>query len=266
MSFKIKETQLKNGGTIRAGVFGNGPRNVLILPGMSLVPVTEYTGAVEDRFGMYADRYTFWLIDRKRPVEEGYSIKAMSADTAEAVKAWGIEKADVYGASQGGMIALYMALDFPELVNSIVVASAGTKVCEGGREILESWTSVADRGSAEEVAHAMFNCIYSDKLLEGMAEALDAQAKQFDDKECPRIKILAKACLDSDMTSEICRIGCPVFAVGGELDPIFDQEAFGALIREMPGCESYIYPKAAQAVYDEAPDFVDRAIKFLDRQ
>ncbi len=48
--------------------------------------------------------------------------REMAKDHAEAMTALGISKADVLGISQGGMIAQYLAIDYPDLVNKLILA------------------------------------------------------------------------------------------------------------------------------------------------
>ena len=48
--------------------------------------------------------------------------KFMALDIAAAMDTLGIKNADIFGVSQGGMIAQYLAIDRPDLVNKLVLA------------------------------------------------------------------------------------------------------------------------------------------------
>ena len=74
-----------------------------------------------------------------------YTIEELADDAASVLDARGLERADVYGHSMGGFIALTLALRRPELVRSLVLVGTGP----GGpdheplpRETLEIWLSV----------------------------------------------------------------------------------------------------------------------------
>ncbi|MGN0250788.1 MAG: alpha/beta fold hydrolase [Oliverpabstia sp.] len=65
---------------------------------------------------MYANDYKVFIFSRKNDLEEGYSTRDMARDQAEAMKMLGIKSANILGISQGGMIAQYLAIDYPDLV------------------------------------------------------------------------------------------------------------------------------------------------------
>jgi len=55
--------------------------------------------------------------------EGPYSIMQMANDTASLMDAIGIERADIFGVSMGGMIAQQMALDYPHHVDKLILGS-----------------------------------------------------------------------------------------------------------------------------------------------
>ena len=58
------------------------------------------------------------------PLDRPMSFKAMAADVAEVIRSLGHDSVDVVGYSMGGTVGLRLALDRPELVDRLVVASA----------------------------------------------------------------------------------------------------------------------------------------------
>jgi len=62
-----------------------------------------------------------------------YTIEMMAEDTAGLLRALGIARADVIGVSMGGRIAMALALQHPEVVRSLVLASTSARVVRGTR-------------------------------------------------------------------------------------------------------------------------------------
>jgi 3-oxoadipate enol-lactonase len=54
-----------------------------------------------------------------------YSVRLFAADTAALIKSLGIDRVHVVGISMGGMIALQLAIDAPNLVRSLVIVNSG---------------------------------------------------------------------------------------------------------------------------------------------
>lgn len=72
-------------------------------------------------YRMYANDYKVFIFSRKNDLEEGYSTRDMARDQAEAMKMLGIKSANILGISQGGMIAQYLAIDYPDIIEKFAV-------------------------------------------------------------------------------------------------------------------------------------------------
>ena len=77
-----------------------------------------------------------------------------------------------------------------------------------------------------------------------------------------RMGIMARSCYEFDCRSELGKIRCPVLVMGGEKDRTIGA-AGSRELAEYLGCECYIYPDYGHAVYDEAPDYKDRMLRFF---
>src|SRR5690349_17369399 len=62
---------------------------------------------------------------RTADIDRDMSMAAFAGDVAGLLGQLGVEQADVFGFSLGGGTALQLALDHPELVGRLIVASAG---------------------------------------------------------------------------------------------------------------------------------------------
>ena len=99
-------------------------KNLIMLPGLGdgLSTVKGMAFVFSMMYRIYAKKFTVYVFSRKNHLQEGYSTREMAKDHAEAMTALGISKADVLGISQGGMIAQYLAIDYPDLVNKLILA------------------------------------------------------------------------------------------------------------------------------------------------
>ena len=99
-----------NGGKQLCITFGRGSHSLVLIQGLRLAPL-KGTGAFAARYyRMFSETYTVYIFDRKEPVLPGCTIHDLAEDLAAAMDRLGLRGADVFGASQGGMIAQDLAI------------------------------------------------------------------------------------------------------------------------------------------------------------
>ena len=129
-----------NGDTINYLVFGQGSKTLVILPGLSdgLTPVHGQFQALSFAFSYrrIAQHFKVYLFSRRNTLPPIYTTRQMAADQALAMKVLGIKAASVLGVSQGGMIAQYLAVDYPELVSRLVLALTTAQPAQMTRDVL----------------------------------------------------------------------------------------------------------------------------------
>ena len=123
--------------------FGRGERSLVILPGLSVQSVTGAAEAVAQAYAAFAERYTVYVFDRRSELPAAYSLREMARDTAEAMLALGLRDVDLFGASQGGMMALVIAIEYPQLVHKLVLGSSSSHVLPAQYAVVENWIRLA---------------------------------------------------------------------------------------------------------------------------
>ncbi len=245
--------------------FGTGKKNFVIIPGLSVHSVIGLADGIAAAYKDFADEYTLYLFDRAENISDGYTVRMMAADTADAMRACGIENADIFGASQGGMISLYLAADYPELVKSAVIGSSLAAPNENFRKIISEWINLAEKKEERGLIESFVDNVYSPQTLEIYRESLISSNLGITDKEYERFVILARACLTFDCLSELRRIKCPVLVIGAEDDRVTTASGSRELAAAL-GCECFIYGGGyGHGVYDEAPDYKQRMLGFFGR-
>lgn len=104
-----------------------------------------------------------YVFSRKNQLEEGYSTKDMAKDQVEVMKKLGISKASIMGVSQGGMIAQYIAIDYPELIDKLVLAVTVSRQNETMQNVISSWVAMAEANDYKGIVIDTIEKSYSDK-------------------------------------------------------------------------------------------------------
>jgi len=259
------KTVVFDGGEMDYISFGKGEKAFVILPGLSIHSVMNLAGAVEASYSPFAEEYTVYLFDRKKRIESGYTIREMASDTAAAMSALSLSSCAVFGSSQGGMIAAYLAIDHPDLVSKLILGSTLSSPNETFLRVCSMWLQKAEERDEEGLLESFVDAVYSENTLSLYRDTLIASNRKIKEEEWERFIILAKSCLDYDSYDEIGKIKCPVLVIGCEGDRVVTAAA-SREIATLLGCENYIYPSSyGHAVYDEAPDYRKRCLDFLKK-
>ena len=140
--------------------FGCGEKPLVILPGLSVQSVMDSAQAVAEEYAVMADDFTVWLFDRREDLPPAYSVWDMADDTAAAMKALGLRDVCLFGASQGGMIAMCVAIRYPELVGRLALGSTAPEADTAESGVLEKWIALARSGDAVGLYLAFGRAIY----------------------------------------------------------------------------------------------------------
>lgn len=254
----------KDGTAIDCARFGSGARPLVLLPGLSFQRVRSAALTLAYMYRAFTKSHTVYVIDKKDTVPDGYTIRDIADDTAYVMERLGITNADVFGVSQGGMIAQYLAIYYPGMVHKLalgVTASRPNRVME---EAVCGWIRMAEAGDYAAIVRDMLPKMYSAGYVKqyGWLLPLISRVGRPKPEGFTRFINLAKACLTCNSYPELHRITCPTLVLGGREDKVLTAEASeetaGAL-----GCKIYMYEGLGHAAYEEASDFNKRISLFL---
>lgn len=243
--------------------FGSGKRVLVLLPGISLQPVSPLVEFIAAQYAVMTKDYTVYLFDRKRDISDGYSIENMADDTAEAMHKLGISSAYVYGCSQGGMIAQVMAAKHPELVAKLALCSTMCDINDVQLPIINKWLDYAEAGDALSLVRGFFKNVYSKDFQNKHAKVMKQMEKIAPHINLQQIIYLVKACLSFNATALLPFIKCETIVLASEYDDVLGVEASRKLAERL-ACKSKIYSDYGHAVYDETPDVLQEIQKFFN--
>lgn len=245
--------------------FGNREgRKLIILPGLSLKSVMGSAEAVTAAYDLPAKDYDVYLFDHIRIEPEGYSIKDMADDTVKALKELGLKKVNLMGVSLGGMISQMIAINHPDVVESIILCSATSRIREDQRALFENWKRLAERRDLEDLMLSFGESVYSPSFYEQYKDIILASGNGASELDYANFIASINAMLYFDVYNELYKISCPMLVLGAGEDKAVGVEASNEIIEKL-GCDHYIYEGYGHGVYDEAPDYLSRIKEFLDK-
>ena len=222
--------------------------------------ITDYMDSLFPR--ELAEEYSVYMFSRVRELTEGYTTRQMAEDLAGAMKHLEIRDAYVIGVSQGGMIAQYLAIDHPELVNRLVLTVTAARPNELIRENMEKWISCAREGDYRSIMIDTIEKSYTEEFCQKARKAYPLLTRMGAPKDFDRFVIQAESILAHDALEELDQIFCPTLVVGGELDQIVGVQASREIARKIPDSRLHIYRDFGHGLYDEAKDWIPRVRHF----
>lgn len=245
--------------------FGSGERTFVILPGIDVKSVLTAAKAVENAYSVFADDYTVYVFDRRSDLPQGYSIRQMADDTADVMRTLGIRDADVFGASQGGMIAMTLAAAYPELVHAMALGSTAARGNKEIAEAAEQWIRYAKARDITGLTGDFIDRLYSETTIKKYKEYLVHMNDDVSDEDIDRFIILAQTFRSFDARDDLKKVTCPTLVIGVENDLAVGEEA-SREIAGILGCELYLYgSEYGHCVFDEAPDYKERLMTFFKK-
>ena len=242
--------------------FGEGTTPFVILPGMSLKPIVNSAAAIAGAYRAYKNEFSCVVFDYRQPAGDNATPREFAADIAAALDALGMKNARVFGASLGGMVAQWLAIDRPDLVGKLVLGSTTAKTPDVGKAAMHEWASLAEKRDVVALNRSVWARLYTEEYLARFADAFAFLEKDGTDAECARFVQLSQAVCAMDAAAELHKIACPTLVLAAERDTIFPPECSKA-IAEAVGAEYYLYEGYCHSVFDEAPDYKDRLMAFF---
>ncbi len=263
-----KNGTLKLDGTIMDYIsFGKGQNVLIMIPGLGdgLTTVKGLALPFSLLYREFARKYRVYVFSRKRVLNEGYTSRDMAADIRKGMDMLDIDKAAVLGVSQGGTIAQYLAIDYPERVSKLILTVTYSKQNQTIQDTVSKWIDWAEKGQYGDISVDTAKKSYSDVYLKKNSAYFPLLRLIGKPKSAERFLIMAKACLTHDSAGEIGSITCPTLIIGGKEDKIVTGEASEEIAELISGSELYMYDGLGHGLYEEAKDYNRRVLEFLQK-
>lgn len=263
MFYNVKEDKLRISDTqIDYISFGTGKKSLIMIQGLNTKGIKGAGLSLAFMYRIFAKDYTVYLFERRPNVWDGITVRDLAKDIAMAMEELKLNNADIFGVSQGGMIAQYLAIDRPDLVHKLVLAVTLSKNNDTVKSVIDNWIAMTEQGNMKALVTDMAYKMYSEEYLRRYKSLLPLLTLLQKPKDVKRFIILAKSCLTCNIYEELDNIKCPVFVIGGKKDKVVGEEALEEIADKLK-CEMYLYEKLGHAAYEEAKDFNQKVLDFL---
>lgn len=244
--------------------FGTGLKVLIMIPrlGDGLKTVKGLAVPFALMYREYVRDYRVFVFSRKNELPETYTSREMARDLHAAMEKLEISKADVLGVSQGGTVAQYLAIDYPETVNRLVLAVTYAKQNETIQRVLRSWIEFAKVGDYSSLFIDTTEKTYSESYLKKNRKWYPLMTRVGKPKDFRRFLILAEACLTHNAYDELEKIECPTLVIGGCEDRIVTARASEEMAEKIKNGQLYLYEGLGHGAYDEAKDFNKMVMSF----
>ena len=249
---------------------GNGPQNLVILPGLTLEnePPNRFAAwTYRLGFGRFARDHTVYVINRRRGMPQGYTTQDMASDYARVMESE-LGPSHVMGFSTGGAIAQYVALDHPELVGNLILIVSASRLSEEGRETCERWRTLARERRWRELRADMASATVSGETNKRLARAFIRVFGRFVLKvpSDPRDFLTTlEADLGHDTTGRLSEISTPSLIIGGSEDPFFSESLLREIAAKIPDASLRLYKGVGHGIPKERKRrYEEDTLAFLD--
>jgi len=248
---------------------GDGPA-ILFVSGMTmnLIPWTIY----QKDFFVDAGYKVIVFDNRDTGSSEmsrsgAYSVSDLAQDAVGLLDSLEIESAHVVGYSLGGMIALDMAVNFPNRLDSLIVLGSTARQLESEKNLVTVVKSAKKNLSNEEFWRFMANKVMSWRFFENPesverwfgfvtsdlnAQSVDALCRQAD------------SCINFDIEEQLGSIQLPTQVIVGAEDTMLPPHHSELIAKGISHAKFCVIPNAAHAAYSEcAPEFNSTVLEFI---
>ena len=259
-------TLSRNGKTIDYLTFGTGKRPLIIIPGLGdgLQTVKGMAMPLSITYRILAERYKIYVFSRINELRQGYTTRDMAADVAEAMEILNLDAAYVMGISQGGMIAQWLAVDFPERAQRLILAVTTAKPSQLARERIEHWQKLSQSGNFKHLMLDIAQRSYTQKSYQKWRLLYNVMGIFGRIKDKQRIDIQSVSCLKHDSLDFLEKINCPTLIIGAEKDDVLGVDGSLGLHQHIKDSQLTILPECGHALYEQNKDFQKRVLVFLE--
>ena len=246
--------------------FGKGKKPLVIIPGLGdgVQTVKGKAQLFSLSYRLLAKHYKIYVFSRINELRQGYTTRDMATDVAEAMETLNLYAAYVMGISQGGMIAQWLAVDFPGRVQRLILAVTTAEPSQLARERIEHWQKLSQSGNFKHLMLDIAQHSYTQKSYQKWRFLYNIMGRLGRIKDEKRIVIQSQSCLEHNSLEVLKEIHCPTLVLGALEDDVIGVKGSKELAKAISGCQLLILKHSGHALYEENKAFQEAVCEFLN--
>jgi 3-oxoadipate enol-lactonase len=225
----------------------------------------------DEQAALLADDYTVLRFDTRghgksdAPAGE-YTLEMLAADAKGLLDALGIETCHWIGLSMGGMVGQVMALRYPGLFKTLVLADTTSRYPPEAKSLWEGRIAIVREKGMEPLVEPTLARWFTEGFLRDQRDICNRVGAMIRSTPAAGYAGCCHAIPKIDLTSRLKEIACPALVIVGEQDAGTPVDMARDIHTALPGSELVIIPSASHLSNIEQPEAFNRAITgFLAR-
>lgn len=267
MIFKAREGKISVGKSDMHYIsFGTGSKNLVIIAGLGdgLKSIKGQSLTLAYYFREYSREFRVYIFGRKENLPRKYSILDMAKDQKIAMDILGLTSAHIMGISQGGMIAQQIAIDYPYVIDRLVLSVSVSRPTDTLKTVLSGWIDMAEKGDYKELLRDTMEKTYTQEKYNKYKVLLPIFSLIGRPKSFERFIVQANACLQYNVYDKLNLVSCPTLVIGGDNDKVTGPLSSEEMSHQIQGSKLILYKGLGHGAYEEAKDYNRQVIRFLN--
>lgn len=193
-----------------------------------------------------------------------YTFREHAAEAKALFEFLGVHKLHLIGTSYGGEVAMRMAVEYPEMIQTISIIDSVSELDDILKLFILGWKHLAHQGDPEAFFWGMAPSIYGTDFIKNNKAMLEERAEVFKSLDPSyfkgQISLYDTFAEDVTITSELDKIKCPALVICGTED-ILKPTKFSKIIADnIPNSEYLTIPDCGHVTIFEKPDALNSAL------
>lgn len=189
-----------------------------------------------------------------------YSLDLFAADLRALLAALGVDRTHLLGISMGGMIAQSLALQYPKLVASLILADTSSAYDAEARKVFHQRAALSEAEGMVPLVEPTLERWFTAPFRQEHPDIVDRLRQTLLRNDPRAYATAARAVSDLNFTNQLARLRCPTLVIVGEQDAGTPLAMAEVIYRHIRGSLLKVIPQAAHLSTVEQPETFNAAV------